>query len=74
MTNSVTNVKFILSSITNGLLFWTINHTSVYEYSELNVFRNLLVKSVIIDKMIYLEQMNTKHWILITITDNLTTD
>ena len=36
-----TKIKFILSSITSGLEFWSVNHTSVYENSELNGFRNI---------------------------------
>ena len=30
----------ILSSISSGLKFWSVNHTSVYESFELNVFEN----------------------------------
>ena len=30
---------FILSSISKGLEFWSVNHTSIYENSELNVFK-----------------------------------
>ena len=30
---------FILSSLSSGLEFWSVNHTSVYENSELKVFR-----------------------------------
>ena len=50
---------FILSSISSGLEFWLVNHTSIYEKSELNVFKNMnfLLKYVIIDKTIYWEQM-----------------
>ena len=29
---------FILSSISSGLEFWSINHASIYENSGLNVF------------------------------------
>ena len=32
---------FILSSISSGLGFWSVNQTSIYENSELNVFRNM---------------------------------
>ena len=32
---------FILSSITSSLEFWWENLTSIYENSELNVFRNV---------------------------------
>ena len=29
---------FVLSSISSGLEFWSVNHISMYENSELNVF------------------------------------
>ena len=32
---------FSLSSISSGLEFWSVNHTSLYENSELNDFRNI---------------------------------
>ena len=32
---------FILSSISSALEFWSVNHTSVYENSELKVFKNI---------------------------------
>ena len=32
---------FILSSISSGLEFWSVNHTSIYENSELKVFKNI---------------------------------
>ena len=32
---------FILSSTSSGLEFWSVNHTSVYENSELEVFKNI---------------------------------
>ena len=32
---------FILSSISSGLKFWSVNHISIYENSELNVFENI---------------------------------
>ena len=31
----------ILSSVSNGLEFWSVGHTSIYENSELKVFRNI---------------------------------
>ena len=34
-------VKFILSSISSNLLFGYVNHTSIYENSESNVFKNM---------------------------------
>ena len=32
---------FILSSIARGLEFWSVNHTSIYENSKSNVFKNI---------------------------------
>ena len=32
---------FILSSISGDLEFWSVNHTSIYENSELKVFKNI---------------------------------
>ena len=32
---------FILSSISSGLEFWSVNHTSIYENSESKVFKNI---------------------------------
>ena len=32
---------FILSSISNSLEFWSRNHTSIHEYSELKIFKNM---------------------------------
>ena len=32
---------FILSSVSSGLEFWSVNHTSIYENSELKDFKNI---------------------------------
>ena len=32
---------FILSPISSGLEFWSVNHTSIYENSELKIFKNM---------------------------------
>ena len=32
---------FTLSSISNGLEFWSVNHTSIHDNSELKVFKNI---------------------------------
>ena len=40
---------FILSFIFIGLGFWSINHTSIYESSELKVFRNIIFFSEILN-------------------------
>ena len=34
---------FILSSISSGLEFWSVNHSSIHERSESRVFKNLKV-------------------------------
>ena len=48
---------FILSCISRGLGFWSLNHTSTNENSELKVFENIifLAKYLVIDLMIYQE-------------------
>ena len=60
---------FILSTIYRGLEFWSVSHTSIYENSELKVFENLGLKYLIIDQMIYYEQMYRRpdSWILLII-------
>ena len=32
---------FALSSVSSGLEFWSVNHTSIYENSEFKVFKNI---------------------------------
>ena len=32
---------FILSSISRGLEFWSVNHTTIYENSESKIFGNI---------------------------------
>ena len=32
---------FTLSSISSGLEFWSVNHTSIHDNSELKVFKNI---------------------------------
>ena len=44
---------FILSSISSSL----VNHTSIYEKSELKVFKNFQVKFLIIDQITYPEEI-----------------
>ena len=44
-------MKFILSSISSGWLFWSINHISIYENSELNVFKEITFVSEISYKL-----------------------
>ena len=34
---------FILSSISSGLIFWSVNNIWMYENSELKVFKNIKV-------------------------------
>ena len=46
---------FILSSISNGLDFWSVNHTLIYENLESNVMfwniQNFGMKYLMIDEM-----------------------
>ena len=35
----IAKVTLILSSISSGLEFWSVNHISIYENSEVNVFK-----------------------------------
>ena len=60
---------FILSSMSSSLEFWSVNHTSVYENSELKLLKiwNSWVKYVILDQIVILEICNT--WFL-NIADN----
>ena len=37
----MTKLMLILSSISSGLEFWSVNQTSMYENSELKVFKNV---------------------------------
>ena len=37
----ITIVRIILSSISNGLLFWLVNHTMISSYFQLNVFKKI---------------------------------
>ena len=32
---------FVLPSISSGLEFWSVNHSSIYEDSQLNVFKSI---------------------------------
>ena len=46
----------ILSSISRGLEFWSVNHTSMYENSELKAFENINSLGeikLIVDQTIY---------------------
>ena len=42
---------FILSSISSGLEFWSVNHTSIYENSQLKVFKNVELLGEISDNL-----------------------
>ena len=70
-----------LSSIPSGLEFWSVNYTSVYEHSELNVFKYIKCLGKMssnwpndllgIHIYIYIQD----SWILlIIIVDNITMD
>ena len=65
MLHLTTIVKFILSSISNDWLFWSVNHTIIASYSELNVFKKIWF--VISYQTVYSEQ---KCAILLNLADN----
>ena len=44
---------FSLYSISNGLEFWYVNHTLIYENSEIKVFKNIKFFDEVTDQMIY---------------------
>ena len=44
---------FILSSISSGLEFWSVNDTLLSDNSKSNVFRNIKFWGEIIDQTIY---------------------
>ena len=47
----ISRVKFILSSIPNGWLFWSVNHTSMAWNSELNVSKEIKFVGKIFNKL-----------------------
>ena len=47
----MTKVEFILLSVSNGRLFWSVNHTSVAWNSALNVFKGIKFVGEISDKL-----------------------
>ena len=53
----MTKVMFILSSVSNGLDFWSVNHTSRYENSKLKVFKNIKIYEILS------EGLTTNLWV-----------
>ena len=51
MYHLIAKVKFILLSISSGWLFWSVNHTSNYENSELNIFKKIKFVDAISKKL-----------------------
>ena len=53
---------FMQCSISSSLEFWSVNHTSIYENSKSNIYKNIKfwVKYLTIDQTIYLEYMYTR--------------
>ena len=65
----------LLYSISNSIEFWLVNHTSIYESNELNIFKNIrfLGEILIIDQATYRQQIYTKLlFMLIVIFDDVT--
>ena len=69
---------FILSFISSGLELWSVNHTSIYENSELKVFKNITFLGEISNnwpKDLLGTNVYKILWImLIIIVDNITMD
>ena len=59
---------FILSSISSSLEFWSVNHTSIYENSESNVFKNINVLGKISNNWLN-DLMHTNDLIMYAIMD-----
>ena len=53
---------FMQCSVSSSLEFWSVNHTSIYENSKSNIYKNIKfwVKYLTIDQTIYLEYMYTR--------------
>ena len=51
MLHLITKVKFNLSSISNGWLFWSVNHTSISWNSELKIFEKIWFVGEISNKL-----------------------
>ena len=69
----------ILSSVHSGLEFGSINHTSIYENSELNVIKNINVLGEISNnwptKWFIRNKCIEDSWIMfIIVVDNITMD
>ena len=65
---------FILSSISSGLEFWSVNHILIYENSELKVFKNINILGEISNNwpndLLGINVYNTLElcwWLLLTI-------
>ena len=65
----MTKVKFTPSSISSGWLFWSVNHTLIYENSKLNIFKKIKFVGAYSNKLpkVYLKQIYTK---LLNLVDN----
>ena len=62
----MTKVMLILSSISSGLEFWLVNHTSIYKNSGLKLFKNIKF-------LVEIYKFKQVSWILsIIIVDNTT--
>ena len=66
----MTKVKFTLTSISSSWILWSVNHTSIFENYDLNVFKDMKFVGAIYDKLPngFLEQMYTK---LLNLVDNI---
>ena len=58
---------FILSSIFSGLEVWIVNHTSIFENSDLKVFKNIKFFGEISNNWPYDLLGTNDFWMLLTI-------
>ena len=68
-------MTFTLPSISSSFEFWSVNHTSIYENSELVVLKNVtfLEKYLVIEQIICYSIPDTSI-LLIFFVDNITMD
>ena len=58
---------FTLSSISRGLEFWPVSHTSIYENSESKVFKNIKIMGEISNNWTNVYKTLESCWYLLTI-------
>ena len=65
----MTKVKFLLSSISSGWLFWSVNHTSIPKNSEVNVFKKIKFIGTLSNELLN-GLLGTNIYKLLSLVDN----